>query len=249
MELSVITLTWNSETYISSMLSSLIKGLEEINCDFEIIIVDNNSKDGTVKILNKYSKKYNNIKTYILSKNFGTTKPRNLAIKKAKYENILIVDSDTDFSDTDVLSLLNSFSKISSKKIGLIQPQLVHTDGTIQASALKFPTLGNKLARFLGKVNTPYDLKEIQTVDYCISAAWLLKKEIFNTVGLLDENIFYAPEDAEFCKRLWTKGLEVWYFPEVKITHHYQRMTSKKRFNKMWFLHLKGLIYFWLKKY
>lgn len=56
MELSVITLTWNSETYISSMLSSLIKGLEEINCDFEIIIVDNNSKDGTVKILNKYSK-------------------------------------------------------------------------------------------------------------------------------------------------------------------------------------------------
>lgn len=177
MELSVITLTWNSETYISSMLSSLIKGLEEINCDFEIIIVDNNSKDGTVKILNKYSKKYNNIKTYILSKNFGTTKPRNLAIKKAKYENILIVDSDTDFSDTDVLSLLNSFSKISSKKIGLIQPQLVHTDGTIQASALKFPTLGNKLARFLGKVNTPYDLKEIQTVDYCISAAWLLKKK------------------------------------------------------------------------
>lgn len=247
MELSIVTLTWNSEKYIEVMLDSLISRLESIDCKYEIIIIDNGSIDSSIKKINKYQRKNVNIVLFSLNSNLGTTKSRNLGIKKAKYENILIVDSDTEFYKTDFKKLLNSFSAIPSNKIGVVQPQLIHTDGEVQKSALEFPTVKNKIQRFFGKINTPYDLNQTQKVDYCISAAWLVKKRTFNEVGLLDENIFYAPEDAEFCKRLWVRELEVWYYNDVQIIHHYQRITSKKKFTKMWFLHLKGLIYFWIK--
>ena len=247
MSLSVVTLTWNSENYIYRMLDTLTNNLNSIKLNYEIIIVDNGSDDNTVSILCEYMKKNKNINLIALESNVGTTKSRNLALKQVNYENILIVDSDTEFTYTNFEKLLKSFSEIKSEKIGIIQPRLVHTNGEIQSSALKFPTITNKFFRFLGRTQSPYDLKDIQKVDYCISAAWLLKREVFEVVGLLDEKIFYAPEDAEFCKRLSTLGLEVWYYPNVQIIHHYQRITSKKKINKMWFSHLKGLIYFWFK--
>lgn len=72
--------------------------------------------------------------------------------------------------------------------------------------------------------------EKITTVDYAISAAWFLKRSVFDEVGLLDEKIFYAPEDAEFCARLWRKGYEVWYYPKVTIIHDAQRITKKNLF-------------------
>ncbi|MED3746821.1 glycosyltransferase family 2 protein [Geobacillus stearothermophilus] len=237
MEVSIVTLTWNSEDYIEQMLGSLINKLRGEGIEYEIFVIDNGSTDKTLEILKRIQKSEKRLFYIPLCKNLGTTFSRNIGLKLCTKEYVLIVDSDTDFSETSFVELINSFNEINSERIGVVHPQLVHPTGEVQNSALKFPNFKNKLKRFLGKEDVYYDLNKIQKIDYGISAAWLLRKKIFDEIGYLDEKIFYAPEDAEYCKRLWENNYEVWYYPKVKIIHYYQRLTKKKKFTKLWFLY------------
>ncbi|MBO8139984.1 MAG: glycosyltransferase [Thermosipho sp. (in: Bacteria)] len=255
-DVSIISLTWNSERYLESFLASLFADLENSGLKYEILIIDNGSKDKTKDILKSFSNKYPSKLVVIpLGKNMGTTFTRNIGIRMSTGEYIAILDSDTIISKNFFKNILNAFEKIPSKNIGIIHPKLVFPDGTFQESARRFPTLSTKILRLLDieKLRTKNESipevlnNEIIPVDYAISAAWFLKKEIFEKVGLLDEAIFYAPEDAEFCARLWDNGYEVWYYPKVEIIHDAQRLTKKKPFSKLGLSHLNGLIRFWRK--
>ena len=87
-------------------------------------------------------------------------------------------------------------------------------------------------------------------VDYLMSACWLLRPEVFESAGLLDEKIFYAPEDAEFCIRVWKAGYQVAYCPTVSIIHEWQRLSKKKLISRINWEHMKGLTYmFWKHRY
>ena len=68
-------------------------------------------------------------------------------------------------------------------------------------------------------------------IEYAISACWIFRKELLEKIGYLDETIFYSPEDAEYCARVWLNDLEVWYYPKVKIIHFGQRLSRKKFLN------------------
>jgi len=155
--------------------------------------------------------------------------------------------------------LLSGYSEIEhkhDKKVAIVHPQLCFQDGTFQESARRFPTPAIKFARLFGFEKKRKQLESLGVVlekqkgrvDYAISAAWFLKRELFDRVGYLDERIFYAPEDAEFCARCMKYGYSIWYFPEVKVIHDCQRLTKRKPFSLLAFDHFKGLLYFW-KKY
>jgi len=256
-DISVVTLTWNSEKYIDAFLLSLLDDLESSGFTYEIYVIDNGSKDGTKTILEKYSNIYSPTLTVIpLGRNMGTTFSRNIGIRMSKGKYIAILDSDTIIPKTFFKSLINAFFEIPSNNIGIIHPQLIFPDGTFQESARRFPSILTKMFRLfdienlrINNESIPEVLEnKIVPVDYAISAAWFLEREIFKKVGLLDETIFYAPEDAEFCARLWENGYEVWYYPKIKIIHNAQRLTKRKPFSKLGFYHVKGLIRFW-KKY
>ena len=60
-------------------------------------------------------------------------------------------------------------------------------------------------------------------VDYLISACWLFTREVYEKVGPLDEQIFYAPEDVDFCIRVWKAGFKIGYVPEYKMVHDFER--------------------------
>ncbi len=66
-----------------------------------------------------------------------------------------------------------------------------------------------------------------QSTDYLLSACWLLRFSILPQTGLFDESIFYAPEDAEFCIRVWEAGYEVTYLPEASVVHCWQRISRQ----------------------
>ena len=93
--ISVIILTWNSKEYIKKCLDSLMSDLQNFNLTHEIFVVDNGSQDGTKRILDDYSNR-GQINLIALESNMGTTYSRNLAIKKASGEFVLILDSDTE---------------------------------------------------------------------------------------------------------------------------------------------------------
>ena len=254
-DLSIVSLTWNSEKYLEAFLSSLFKDLETSDLKYEVFIIDNGSQDKTKEVLKNYSNKFSNLVVIPLGRNLGTTFTRNIGIRMSRGEYIVILDSDTIIPKGFFKKILNAFKEIPSERIGIVHPKLVYSDGTFQESARRFPTFSTKIFRLLDLESLRIKNESISEVlnnkitpvDYAISAAWILKRRIFEELGLLDEKIFYAPEDAEFCARLWSNGYEVWYYPKVEIIHDAQRLTKKKPFSKLGFLHLKGLIEFWRK--
>ena len=252
---SVVSLTWNSENWIKRFITSLVSDFESDNIPYEIIIIDNDSTDRTVSIIEEFQKNNDSIMLIRLGKNMGTTFSRNIGLRIAKGDYIFVLDSDTEIPIGTTKKLINAFQEIGSDRIGIIHPQLIYPDGDFQESARKYPSFSSKLYRLLNIENRrkkveSYDAvlnKQVTTVEYAISAAWFFKKELLEDIGYLDEKIFYAPEDAEFCARAWSKGYEVWYYPKAVIIHDCKRLTKKKPISKLGFEHLKGLVYFWRK--
>lgn len=256
--ISVIILTWNSEKYIESCISSLFIDVKESGEEVEIFVIDGGSSDRTPKILDQLKTKYLNFNPIKLEKNLGTTVSRNIGIRESSGEYVFILDSDVEVQAGTLRILIETIE--DEKRIGIVAPRLLLPDGSVQSSCKRFPTVNIKLCKFLSLEKTKeiakkdelYDPKvynkefaQIIEVDHCISAAWMVNREAINDVGLLDENIFYAPEDVDYCLRMWLKGWKVVYNPSAIVIHHTQRASYKKR--KVAWIHAKGLLYYFRK--
>ena len=251
MKLSAIILSWNSQFHIRECLTSLFLSLSNELESFEIFIVDNGSKDQSKEIVGDIVSNHPEIiKPIYLDSNTGTTYSRNLALKQAAGEYILILDSDVVVPQgifTRLLDILNE-----SPRVGMVVPMLVYRNGNFQKSTDDFPTLFTKLRRyFLLKNIEQNESKGVgsdnQLVDYAISAFWLLKKEVVENVGRLDEGIFYAPEDVDYCLRIWQAGYKIVYVPSIKVMHDAQEISRGFKLNKAFWEHLKGLSYYFVK--
>jgi len=255
MDVSVITLTWNSEKYISAFIGTLINDLRNTGWEYEIFVIDNGSKDSTLDILHSWELIESNLRVIKMKKNVGTTRSRNIGLRLSSGKYIVILDSDMEIPKGSLEKWIEGFKIIPSKNIGLIAPKLVYPDGTLQISARRFPTIASKFARLfdIEWLQERTDIwpevieEKIVPVPYAISAAWIVKREVFEDIGLFDEHIFYAPEDAEFCTRMWSNNWEVWYYPKAQIIHHTQRITKKRPFSKLGIKHIEGLLYYWIK--
>ena len=76
----------------------------------------------------------------------------------------------------------------------------------------------------------------------------MVDRKAIRKVGLLDEHIFYAPEDVDYCLRMWLNGYKVVYNPTAEVIHYTQRVSHKSK--KLAILHAEGLLYyFWKYKY
>lgn len=252
MDISVIILTWHSKEHIELCVSSLLGSLQRSRFSYEIIIVDNGSTDGTKTILEGLTRNFaNNVKAVYLDKNTGTTFPRNIALKQAVGDYLAIIDSDVEVS-FGIFELLISKLR-SNPSIGLIAPKLVYPNGSLQKSTDKFPTLFTKIKRFvfLKQIEKADEtiLKEdvAREVDYVISAFWLFPRKILKDVGYLDEKIFYAPEDVDYCIRVWQHNYKIIYEPSVSAIHYAREISRGYKLNKATREHVKGLLYYFVK--
>jgi len=256
--ISIIILTWNSRKYIKKCLESVFFDIGKSNKYIEVIVVDGGSTDCTLDILEKFKDLFSNLQVIRLSNNRGTTASRNIGIKKSTGKYIFILDSDTEIQKGTIDILVNTLK--GEERIGIVAPRLYYPNGYVQSSCKRFPTIKTKLYKFLpfervrriGSIDELYDSEvyeekfdEIVEVDYCISAAWMIKREVFEEVGLFDKNIFYSPEDVDFCLRMWMKNWKVLYNPSAKVIHHAQRI-SYRRLNFAW-THFIGLCYYFRK--
>jgi GT2 family glycosyltransferase len=252
MDISLVILSWNSKHHLSYSIPSLINSLNSSGLVYEIFIVDNGSTDGSGEYLSDLQT--NNEKTIFpifLNHNSGTTYSRNIAIKKAKGSYIAILDSDVEVSAGIFEHLIKNLQ--NDNGVGLIAPKLLYPNGLLQKSTDVFPTIGRKIMRFFflrwieKQEKEPVELCE---VDYAISAFWLIPKNVFENVGLLDEAIFYAPEDVDYCLRIRKKGFKIVYEPKVSAVHNAQEISRGFKMNKALIEHIKGLFYyFWKHKY
>jgi GT2 family glycosyltransferase len=248
---SFVILSFNSEQYIEKCLSSINQAIKEIKQNAEIFVIDNGSNDGSMELINNYQFcEFINYKVIQFSYNTGTTYSRNEALRKATGNYIVILDSDA-YINGEVLHVLSNYLS-ENDLCGLVVPKLIYPDGRYQLSVDRFPSLIRKIQRylFLKKIESKAQECEITDVDYAISAFWMLPKSTIDKVGYLDENIFYSPEDVDYCIRIWKAGLSITYNPSATVIHDAQeisRAKGLKLFNLFSFSHLKGLFYLYRK--
>ena len=257
-KISFVILTWNSEKVIGNCLES-IAGLAEM--DHEIILIDNGSTDTTKAIIEKFEEAHPEsvVKKIYLERNYGTTVSRNMGMKAADpgTRYYCILDSDTVINRDAMSELIEVLEQDPAN--GITGPSMVNLEGIPQITAKKIPTVlikflkafpSKKLQR-IGEQKEFYDFSGDQQCfpsGYLISACWMVKRSMADSIGLLDENIFYSPEDVEYCVRAWQNGYRVVYCPRAHIIHATQRISKKKLISRHNLEHLKGLFYFF-KKY
>lgn len=248
MDLSIIVLTFNSKHCIEQCIHAAFAACADNQLRAEICLFDNGSTDGTVAILEQLKQQYSHLQVLSSDNNVGTTQSRNAAISLARGEFLLVLDSDA-FVTAECLAGLYQHLQ-DNPQCGLVGPKLTYASGNFQMSYDRFPTLQRKFERYFFLRNIESSSAPIQSqtkVDYLISACWFMPKKVFDTVGPLDERIFYAPEDVDYCLRVWKAGFEIHYLPQVAMVHDAQELSRGIKLNKFTFLHLWGLLYYFSK--
>ncbi len=257
MDISFVILTWNSDKFIQKCLETLIASIQTTKLKIEVFIVDNGSNDNSVNLINELQRNSPNIiKPIFLEKNTGTTFSRNLAFKKAKGKYVCCLDSDMEISSKVISTLIETLEQ--NKQAGLVVPKLLYPSGQLQKSTDAFPTIFNKVYRYFflkliesnehkKEEDTPQQLNKPLEVHYAISAMWLFRRELLDKIGFLDEKIFYAPEDVDYCLRIWKSGYKILYVPYVSCIHHCQEISRGFKFNQATISHIKGLFYYFIK--
>jgi len=258
MKISAVILTWNSARYIERCLKSLIEDAHKADLPMEIFVVDGGSTDGTLEILSRLVQETAELQVIELGRNLGTTVSRNIALRRARGNYLLVLDSDTEILPGALKTLWKALEE--NHRAGIASPRLLYSDGSVQSSCKRFPTALIKICKFLpfswlqrlGEKAELYSpevysegFKNVVRVDHCISACWLIRREAIEAVGLLDEKIFYAPEDVDYCLRMWLAGWEVIYVPTARVIHYTQR-RSHKSLHMAW-IHARGLAYYFYK--
>lgn len=251
---SFVILTWNSEPYIARCLKSI---LALTCCEPLVMVVDNGSCDGTVAAIRALGD--SRIRLYRQEANLGTTRSRNIALRDLSdtTDYVCILDSDTEVNDGAIARLLDILK--ADAAVGIAGPRMRDAAGNVQLSGRNLPSLGIKLRKAcpISSIQEKGACKEVpqseiiegvQRVEYLLSACWVMRREVLRRVGLLDERIFYAPEDVDYCVRVQRAGYDCVVCHDVEIVHDYQRLSKRKLVSKMNYEHLKGLAYYF-KKY
>jgi GT2 family glycosyltransferase len=248
---SFVVLSFNSERVLERCIRSLVAQASEGQRD-EIWVVENGSGDRSPEILAALAMEFPKILHIVpLNCNRGTTVSRNLALRRATGRYVGVVDSDVEVPGGVVQRLIAELD--ARPRTGLIAPRLVYPNGRLQLSVDRFPTLFHKIWRFvaLRAMERQFDREPpsrgVREVDYAISAFWLIKREVLDRVGLLDEAIFYAPEDVDYCLRIWKAGYSVAYDSTTAAVHDAQEISRVPPWRRAALRHIAGLLYFFRK--
>jgi len=262
MGLSVVIITYNALAFLKPCLESLQDVLN--SPDAELILVDNGSSDGTPGYVKQH---FPQTKLIELNRNRGISYARNRGMQKAAGKYVLLLDSDT-VANREAIDGMVAYMD-ANPRAGICGCRLRSVDNKIQDSLKKYPSIGYKVnnlfiaiagklklsgfARRLEKRNERYTYGDPSLITspfsptYLIGACQMIRKAMIAETGLLDERIFYGPEDADFCLRSAMAGWGVVYLPQFSIVHHWQRSTGKKIFSTLTFKHIKALFYFYRK--
>ena len=255
MDLSIIILNYKQKGLVKQCIKGILDSRIELN--YEIIVVDNNSKDSclesvensfkptplrpmqTPSLLNKLEPKLPPLITIQSKENNGFASGNNLGIKKAKGKYVLILNPDIAIVSGGLEKMVSFMEK--NTEIGILGPKLINPDGSIQDSCRRFPSWPIPLYRrtMLGKL--PIAKKALSyylmgdwnhatnaPVDWLFGASLLMRKSVLDSIGLFDERFFMYLEDLDLCRRCWEKGFKVFYFADIEMIHYHQRLSAEK---------------------
>lgn len=215
--ISIIIVNWNGGEVFLNCLKSIAK-LDYPN--FEVIIVDNGSTDGSLDYISvlKNTKGFRGSKIIENNSNLGFAKACNQGFEKSKGEYILLLNNDTRVNPDFLTVLVNRMQEDSS--IGVIQPKIYLMDkpGHLD-NAGSFLTRIGFLQHwgFLSKDGKEFNIE--REIFSAKGACMLIRRSVIEKVGLFDKIFFSYFEESDFCWRVWLSGSRVIYFPKTFIYH------------------------------
>lgn len=237
LKLSIVIVNYNTRDLLEELLSFLSEA--KYSFSFEVIVVDNNSPDGSSNMIRN---NYPNMHLICNSENTGFARACNMGIECTCGEYVLFLNPDTKILD-DALQTLVLFLDTHAQA-GVVSGRVVYPDMTDQGVARKFPTPMNSI---FGRKSVltrifpnnkyahtyltclQYESGHPFEVDWVSGACLMVRKQILDDVGFFDEKFFMYWEDADLCYRIKEKGWKVFCVANAIIIHYEGKSTGKKK--------------------
>lgn len=256
MKLSIIIVSWNVEEKLKENLTSIYKS--EAGFEFEIFVVDNASSDNTAEMVKK---EFPQVCLIENKDNLGFTKANNIAIKQAQGDFILLLNPDMRVLP-DTLKNMVSWME-AHKEAGVASCLLKNEKGEIIKHVRRFPTVWDQLAVVLKiphvfppvldkYIIADFDYTKEAEVDSIRGAFFMIRREVIEKLGGLDERYFIWFEEVDYCKQVKNAGWKIMYTPEAGVVDYIgQSFSQVKRGEKQKYFRDSMLKYFekWHKKW
>ena len=237
--LSIIIVSWNTCEILKQCLVSIYTCFTEE--EFEVVIVDNDSADGSADMIER---EFPLVKIIKSTTNLGFGKACNHALRLARGKYILLLNPDTKIVDNAIHKAL-CFLR-GGNDIGVVGAKLLFPDGSFQPSCGNFPSiravfinagssllmkmgLHNSAKVFLRMVNHELmpvrELKSlfneniVRDVDWVVGAFLIFRREALENDQIFDEDFVMYAEDQDFCRRVKNRGYRIVYYPPATIFH------------------------------
>lgn len=223
LEFSAILVSYNTRQMTLDSLKALVGDLDGIRS--EIIVVDNASSDGSADAIRSA---FPQIKVIESGRNAGFGGGNNLAMKEAKGQYLLLINTDAFLRSGAVRELTGYLER--HPKVALVGPRLLNGDGSLQPSCYRFPAPWRAwvenlyISSLFGSESSlgdyrqwPHDRERI--VDWVVGACCLVRREVYDQVGGFDEHFFMYAEETDWQRRMRVAGWEIGFTPAAPVMH------------------------------
>lgn len=253
LRLAVVIVHYNTSGDLARCLESLAAYPPAVR--FEVVVVDNASRDEGLAAVHE---RFPACRWIFNTENAGYARGCNRGMAEVAADYYLILNPDI-VVQPGALDHLLEFAD-AHPRAGLVGPQLLNEDGSLQESCRRFYTFRTLLLRrtVLGRLfpdsrtvqrhlMRDFDHRSSRPVDWVLGGCVLARRAAMDRSGPMDERFFLYFEDVDWCYRMWQAGFEVQYTPDARFIHRHRRASARGRFGRSWWLHLGSLISFYEK--
>jgi GT2 family glycosyltransferase len=222
MQLSIVIVNYNTKKLTVACLESIFTHLGA-TIPFEVIVVDNGSSDGSQEAVRAFASTRKNVLLMEAGENLGFAKGNNIGIRKASGSQVLLLNSDTFLIDDSILQAVRYLD--DRPDVFGCGCTLLNADGAPGISHGRFPELGVVFREILTwrsvslRTVVPRRPSEIRAIDFPCGAFFLMRRELLDKIGLLDERFFMYFEETDLAKRAWKAGYRVMHFGPARVVH------------------------------
>lgn len=226
MKLTIIIISWNTKELLAKCLDSI--ETHSPQQAYEIIVVDNGSHDGSPEML---TADYAHIKLIANKENVGFARANNQAIRMAQGEYVLLLNPDTEVRE-GALDVLIQFLD-EHPRAGAAGARLFNPDGSLQHSCYPAPTLFNEwlhlfhLDRQRRGGMASWNTNQPREVEALLGACLMIRHDIIDAIGFLDEGFFMYSEEIDYCYRLRQAGWLLYWVPQAQVIHYGGQSTAQ----------------------
>ncbi|MFA5531981.1 MAG: glycosyltransferase family 2 protein [Candidatus Shapirobacteria bacterium] len=251
---SIIIPNYNGSQFLDDCLYSLYQAIKQCSGNFEIIIIDNASKDDSLDVIKNFFNQYKSTKMSAkitqLNTNLGFAGAVNMGINQAKYEYVVLCNNDLTLEPNWFQLISDTIKNNKNPKITTFFGTVLSKGGTtFESQGLKFFIKGKAKNVSNGKTFKKSLLPKLNKIVWGASAALVVyQKDIIQKIGLFDDDFFAYEEDVDVALRLANLNYKTLYIPQA-ICYHLGGGTSNKMGNFRNRMDAKNWIYLIKKNY